>query len=344
MSTACLTGTLFLRTLKDSSILAQRIAKTIRGLYHLWWLYILGLLIASSILFFLPLGNSSHYIMFIVDNSGSMGLCDSDKPTGKCKLRTNNEDEYPINKLTKTLSRKFEDKDPAIDDLPHTTKIGAKIKRGLIEIGGESNEGQCRVRTLVDPKLNNKDELLGELKKIRANDSGATPLVKGLKDSEGAIGRDRQNPFNLSLSNNVIVFTDGDEDNCNRDVRFCEAIKGGKIFQEDFQINLYLVKKGSNCNNFPCLNRKQHSKEFGFISCQSVKDFSYNEVSSKVDEIQEKILYSNVKGIHKIADIVSNVIILFSSLFILFLLAIIGNFSCFIGHVENLIKRIEDRN
>ena len=85
--------------------------------------------------------------MYIVDNSGSMGECESYDKNAKnySKIRSK-EAEYPINKLKETLSIKFQKENLAKNNL----------KEGLIEVGGKANkEGECRAEILVYPQLKN---------------------------------------------------------------------------------------------------------------------------------------------------------------------------------------------
>lgn len=326
--------------------------KKIRKLYHPLWIYFLGLLIAFGILFLVSLLNSSHYIMYIVDNSGSMGKCESyNQTTGQCQPRLN-EDEYPINDVKRQLSKEFQDKNLGSNVVPTPTqnisgkRVATKIKTGLIEVGGEYKRGQskCNAITHVIPRLNNQNELSNSLEKIDANDSGVTALVEGLKKAESAIGVDLRNPFNFSLSNNIIFFTDGDKDNCEENIDFCEAVK--RDIPKDFNIRLNIFTQSPNCEQFKCSDYEDYS-------CKIVRNFSDEEVSQSIAQIKNKILSpnsnkfqsevpsSNVNGIQskrllipQIIDMIPNLIIGFSTVFIL--LAIVGNFSWFIKPIKAL--------
>ncbi|NET41111.1 hypothetical protein [Okeania sp. SIO2B3] len=99
--------------------------------------------------------------MYIVDNSGSMGECESYNTITGCETRDNPK-EYPINKLKQSLSKKFKDKSLGSEEIPNQTQnillekiVGRKIQTGLVEVGGESGRGECNARTLQEPQLNN---------------------------------------------------------------------------------------------------------------------------------------------------------------------------------------------
>ncbi len=70
-----------------------------------------------------------------------------------------------INDLKQTLYQKFQDKTLGSTIIPTATEnflgkqVSRKIKTGLIEVGGKSNEGECKAINLVIPKLDNQDEL-----------------------------------------------------------------------------------------------------------------------------------------------------------------------------------------
>ena len=69
-----------------------------RHLYYPPWKDFIAFLISLIILVLVSLLNFSDYIIYIVDNSGSMGGCKYyNEKTEKCELRAN-EDEYPIYK------------------------------------------------------------------------------------------------------------------------------------------------------------------------------------------------------------------------------------------------------
>lgn len=118
-----------------------------------------------------------------------------------------------INDLKQTLYQKFQDKTLGSTIIPTATEnflgkqVSRKIKTGLIEVGGKSNEGECKTINLVIPKLDNQDELSESWEKIRPNSSGVTALVQGLRKAKYAIDKVLEKRANFSASKNVIFFT-----------------------------------------------------------------------------------------------------------------------------------------
>ena len=317
--------------------------RSLRSFFLPWWGYFVIFLAAFVILFLIFFRVPSHYIVYTVDNSGSMGKCKSyDEDTGGCKLETD-ESLYPITKLNRILGGRFKkDKTLGSEDVPNLIRnvlgrrVVSKIKIGLVEVGGESSQGECNAYTLAIPKLNNRNELIEGLRNIEANDSGATALVQGLNKADVAIQTNLNKWwFNSSLSKNVIFFTDGDGDNCKKDVDFCTAAQ--RYLPRDFDIKLNLVVKGASCEAFKC-------SVYEYSSCKIVKDFSDEEVSQKIDDIQNAILAPKLSRIEdrdasssQIINILGVSTIALSA--ILITLTIISNFPSFIGELRRLPSR-----
>lgn len=127
-----------------SNLITYKYSRTVYllGLGTVFWLFI----------FFL---SSSHYLFYIVDNSGSMGTCPVWNGT-KCLKVLPNSDKLPVNRVTQYLYSKVEkDEELGSEDVPESSlpflpfvKLNPDIKVGLIEIGNgngtkKSPPGEC---------------------------------------------------------------------------------------------------------------------------------------------------------------------------------------------------------
>jgi hypothetical protein len=190
------------------------------------------------LLFFL---SSSHYLFYVVDNSGSMGKCPGWDGT-KCPELVSEPDKFLVNKVNKELYDMF-DKNKNLGREEVSSKLPLDIKVGLMEIGGKTQLNRCNTNVLAEPELNNKDKLLQGLKKIEANDNGITGIVKALKESESSINFKTIKPLQYAASKTVILYTDGYEDNCNGNKTFCEAVSE---LPSNFDVNSHLAPGSMN--------------------------------------------------------------------------------------------------
>ena len=218
-------------------------------------------------LFFL---STSHYLFYLVDNSGSMGTCPNWTSDKGCPQPLLSPDKSTVKYVTEHLNKLFEDdkslgstevSKSSLPILPFY-KFTSDVKVGLIEIGGKTSlNGQCSVNELAEPVLNNQKQLLEGLTKIKANDDGVTALIKALKKADSSINLKTSNPLKYAASKNVILFTDSYEDNCGEKQRnFCEATSE---LPEGFNVklNIYGIRdtnispdddKKFSCDKFKC--------------------------------------------------------------------------------------------
>jgi len=235
-----------------------------RNFFSLLFATVLGLII-----FFL---STSHYLFYIVDNSGSMGTCPNWNGQN-CGELGRNPDESTVKIVTDYLGSIFKDKILGSEEVP---KASSDVKVGLIEIGGKTYiRGQCIANVLTEPELNNKEQLLQDLTKIKANDDGITALIKSLKKAEDSIRLKTSNYLKYAASKNVILFTDGYEDNCEakKPKTFCEAVNE---LPDDFNVTLsvyYLSESKDECGQFQC-GKKYSANSCKVISNQKIKEGS----------------------------------------------------------------------
>jgi len=245
---------------------------------------VLGLIIFSL--------STSHYLVYMVDNSGSMGICQNyNYEDKKCTETLRDSDELKVKKVTDYLNGIIsKDKLLGSEKLTKSSlpllpfyEFTPDIKVSLIEIGGKNYlEGKCTANVLTKPKLNNKEQLLDGLRKIKANDNGTTALVEALKKADYSISSEI-NFLNYAASKNVILFTDGYEDNCatNTETRkpktFCEAVNE---LPSDFNVKLnvyYLSESKDECGQFQC-GKKYSANTCKVISTQEIKDGNLPEL------------------------------------------------------------------
>ena len=198
-----------------------------------------------------PLTPFNAPIIYLVDNSGSMGECSSKDEQGKCIKTT--EKEYKISEVKNTLIKQI---DP---QLSGSDLIDKKI--GLVEFGNWEEYGspsianqkddeksifQCRaIQTRVELGLDNRDQLKEQIERIKPNDAGVTPIGYAINYVVNNVLKGQtDNPAQ------IILITDG-EPNCKNEnqLNLCSIIRG---LNNDTEIKVhvdligYKIKGGEN--------------------------------------------------------------------------------------------------
>jgi hypothetical protein len=234
--------------------------------------------ILGTTLFFL---STSHYLFYIVDNSGSMGICPNWTSEKGCPQPLLSPDKSTVKYVTKHLNKMFEaDKSLGSIEVSKSSlpifpfyKFTSDVKVGLIEIGGKTYlNGECSVNELAEPVLKNQKQLLEGLTKIKASDDGVTALIKSLRKADYSINLKTSNPLKYAASKNVILFTDSYEDNCGgKQIKFCEA---ASELPEGFDVklNIYGISDTNTGKKFPCDKFKCGEKYSGQICHETPVD------------------------------------------------------------------------
>jgi len=133
-----------------------------------------------------PFRASSHgpdFLTYIIDNSGSMGL--SGVPiNGKYKVQ------HAINKI--------------INDAKSMNKFG---RLNLIEIGGESKAGECKIPLLTKDDIT-QEQLIVTLNTIKPNYSGATDITGAINEAVQKIEEQKLMLNKPTSSKQIIIITD----------------------------------------------------------------------------------------------------------------------------------------
>ena len=245
--------------------------------------------------------STSHYLFYMVDNSGSMGLCPNWTEKEKCPKPLPSPEEVTVTYVTEHLTKLFEDdkslgstevSESSLPILPFY-KFTPDVKVGLIEIGGKASVSEeCIVKEWAEPVLNNQKELVNGIKKIEANSNGTTALITALKKADSSINLRTPKPLRYAASKNVILFTDTYEDNCDGSTRnFCEATSE---LPEGFNIklNIYAIRdtnisqenadKKFSCDKFKC-GEKYSVENCKEISVDEIKQGSIPKLGMKLD-------------------------------------------------------------
>ena len=240
--------------------------------------------VAWLLIFFI---SASDHLIYIIDNSGSMGLCKQwDDVKKECvqERSENSKDQYPINEIISDLKSEF-GKDKALGyrnmkdrKFPFWTR---STRIGLMEIGGKTssqNPNKCQVHLLTIPGVNNHEKLTSDIQRIQANSSGVTSLIRALQKANASMNWSSGFGINIPLSKSVILLTDGVEDNCDQNLdnkTFCEAARELSPRELELQTRIYgLNFTPEDCEKFRCVGSYQAQS---CVSVSSYKNFT-NEV------------------------------------------------------------------
>ncbi len=226
-------------------------------------------------------------IIYLIDNSGSMGKCSILDNQGKCVKDA--EKPYKVDNAKSAVLQKI---DP---QLSGADLIDRKI--GLVEFGNWQDYGdpniknlqgeaksilQCRaVETRVEPELNNRDKIKQELEKIKPNDDGVTPIAYAINYVlKNVLDVDIDN---INVSAQIVLITDG-EPNCDNEgqMGLCGTIsvlKASTVALEPWFVDIigHKIKTKKEENEFEQCAKK-HPKFVTYHGNMTTRDELFNKL------------------------------------------------------------------
>jgi len=195
----------------------------------------------------LSLQNDPEIMMYVIDNSGSMGCYSGELNENKPKL---DKDGYCQEKSVKLKTAKNWIK----NDISNKKKYR---KIGLIEIGGftsanrQNENNNCNVKSRITLGISNYNKLTKELDNIKANASGATDIVRAIIDSSKELENEPD-----TYTKNIAVISDL-EHNCKSNINDItkqlekELDYKPEIIQDfvEKNVTVYTLKKDKLVNN-----------------------------------------------------------------------------------------------